>query len=192
MIDSTPSPIPEEAVQAFAREINHATHRVRSSDEAAPKVSVLLPTGVTARRVFVVGALVCMTDSAKDDTYRQEQIVNPTGELYIHAEESQSESTRMLREIDLPTYTAIVGSPRLSSDVHGTVYVSLHPEHLMRVDEAQRNQWLRETARRTLDRIEAFDHASSEEALLAQDQYGADIERYRQAAVMAQDMIGEA
>lgn len=191
MSDSMPAPIREEAVRAFVREINHATHTVRASDEAGPTASVLLPTGVTVRRVFVVGALAYTTEITEETTYRQGQIVNPTGILYIHAEEPQSEPARMLREIELPTYIAVVGAPRPTCRDNETEYVPLHPEHLMRVDEARRNWWVRETARRTLERIEIFDDAATEEAVLARNQYGTDIKPYRQAVVTARDAIGE-
>lgn len=190
MSDSTSSPIPEEAVRAFAREINHATHMVRTSDEASGTTSVLLPTGVTARYVFVVGGLVNTTVIIEEDIYRRGEMVNPTGALYIHVKESQSEPARMLREIDLPTYVGVLGIPQTSRDDE-TENVSLHLEHLMSVDKAGRNWWVRETARRTLKRIETFDDAGTEEAMLARDRYGTSLEPYLQAVVTARNVIGE-
>lgn len=191
MSEHTPPSSQEDALRAFAREINHATHTVRDTDGNCPTPTVLLPTGVTARRLFVVGALVDATGITETDTATQGRIINPTGILFIHPEDGQSKAAQILQEIDLPTYVGVVGSPRLSMNDDGTTYVSLQPEHLLRVDEARRNQWLRETARRTVERIEAFEERATEEAVLARTQYGPDIEPYRQAVDTARDVSGD-
>lgn len=58
------------------------------------------------------------------------------------------------------------------------------------MDKARRDQWLKETAQHTLNRIKVFDNGATREAMLARNQYGTDIKPYRQAVVTAREVIG--
>lgn len=183
------SPPREEAERAFAREINDATQTVSETDDASVPPSVLLPTGATTRAVFVVGPLVDVTTPGTEGDYVRGRLVNPTGMLYLQAGRFQPAVARMLGEIDLPVMVRAVGTPRTARDSADTETVFLHPDHLTLVDERVQSRWLSETARVTLERIEAFEAAANEHVALAREHYGADVERYREAVRTAKDVI---
>lgn len=182
----------EVAQRAFAREFNDATHTFQESDDDRAPVYALLPTGAKANRVFVVGTLTDTEDVGTDDEYWQGRVVDPTGTVFAYAGQYQPEVAGMLRDTDPPAFVAVVGKPRTYETDDGSVNVSLRPEHLTIVDEATRNRWVTETARRTLDRIERFDDATNEYAQMARDQYGDAVEPYRQAVIEAVESLDEA
>lgn len=175
----------EVAQRAFATEFNDATHTFRESDEERAPVYVLLPTGEKANRVFVVGTLTETEDVGSDEEYWQGRIVDPTGTFFVYAGQYQPEAAGMLRETDPPAFVAVVGKPRTYETDDGTTNVSLRPEHLSVVTEADRHQWVVETAERTLERLDAFDDPDNEYAELSRDQYGAMIGKYRETTINA-------
>ena len=48
---------------------------------------------------------------------------------------------------------AVVGKPNLYQTEDGNIIISLRAESIQRVDEATRNQWIMDTARRTHERL---------------------------------------
>jgi len=187
------APMREVAQRAFAREFNDATHTFRESDDDRAPVYVLLPTGAKANRVFVVGTLTETEDVGSDDEYWQGRIVDPNGDtFFVYAGQYQPEAAGMLRETEPPAFVGLVGKPRTYETDDGKVNVSLRPEHLTIVDEATRNRWVTETAKRTLERIDRFDDETNEYARMARDQYGDNIEQYRQAVLSAVESLDTA
>jgi RPA family protein len=73
----------EVAQRAFAEEFNDATYMFKESDDDRAPVYVLLPTGVKANRVFVVGTLTETEDVGSEDEYWQGRIVDPTGTFFL-------------------------------------------------------------------------------------------------------------
>lgn len=183
------APMREVAQRTFAREFNDATYTFRESDDDRAPVYALLPTGTKANRVFVVGTLTETEDVGSDDEYWQGRIVDPTGTVFVYAGQYQPEAAGMLRETDPPAFVAVVGKPRTYETDDGTTNVSLRPEHLTIVDEATRGRWVTETAERTLDRLAEFDDGANEYAHMAQEEYGGDIEIYRQTVIEAVESL---
>jgi hypothetical protein len=181
----------EVAQRAFATEFNDATYTFRESDEERAPVYVLLPTGEKANRVFVVGTLTETEDVGSDEEYWQGRIVDPTGTFFVYAGQYQPEAAGMLRETDTPAFVAVVGKPRTYETDDGTTNVSLRPEHLSVVTEADRHQWVVETAERTLERLDTFDDPGNEYAELSRDQYGAMIAKYRETTISALESLEE-
>lgn len=175
----------EVAQRAFAREFNDATYTFREADDDRAPVYVLLPTGVKANRVFVVGTLIETEDVGNEAEYWQGRLVDPTGTFFVYAGQYQPEAAGMLREIEPPAFVAGVGKPRTYEPDDGTVNVSLRPEHVTIVDEATRTRWVTETAERTLERIDALDGQGTEYARMAREQYGDAVAPYRQAVIEA-------
>ena len=184
-------PMREVAQRAFATEFNDATYTFRESDEERAPVYVLLPTGEKANRVFVVGTLTETEDVGSEEEYWQGRIVDPTGTFFVYAGQYQPEAAGMLRETDTPAFVAVVGKPRTYETDDGTTNVSLRPEHLSVVTEADRHQWVVETAERTLERLDTFDDPGNEYAELSRDQYGAMIAKYRETTISALESLEE-
>ncbi|MFB6085677.1 MAG: RPA family protein [Halodesulfurarchaeum sp.] len=185
------APMRETARRVFATELNDATFTFKESDDDRAPVYVLLPTGEQANRVFVVGTLTETEDVGKEQEYWQGRVVDPTGTVFVYAGQYQPEAAGALRELETPTYVAVVGKPRTYETDDGTINVSIRPESITVVDERTRSRWVTETAERTLDRLEALDSESNEYGIRAREEYDVDPGIYRDAVLEALEGLDE-
>jgi hypothetical protein len=181
----------ETARRVFATELNDATFTFKESDDDRAPVYVLLPTGEQANRVFVVGTLTETEDVGTEQEYWQGRVVDPTGTVFVYAGQYQPEAAGQLRELDTPTYVAVVGKPRTYETDDGTINVSIRPESITVVDEQTRSRWVTETAERTLDRLDALDSEANEYGVRAREEYDVDAGIYRDAVVEALESLDE-
>lgn len=145
------------ARRTFATEFNNATHFFKESDdEMAPRFA-LLPTGVRMNRTFVVGTVTEIDDVGNEQEYWQARIVDPTDTFYVYAGQYQPDAAAVLRELEPPAYVSVVGKPRSFETDDGDVRVTMRPESINVVDATVRNNWIVETANRTLDRINEYE-----------------------------------
>ena len=182
-------PTREVARRAFATEFNDAGYTFKESDDDRAPLYALLPTGARANRVFVVGTLMETEDVGDESEYWRGRIVDPTGTFFTYAGQYQPEAAAALRELETPTFVAIVGKPRTYETDEGDVRVSLRPESITVVDQATRDRWVVETAERTIERIGAFDPETSEYAMMAEEQYDLPVETYRDQAIAALESL---
>ncbi|MDD1761692.1 MAG: hypothetical protein LUQ59_05620, partial [Methanothrix sp.] len=104
-------------------------------------------------RVFVVGTLTEKDDIGGDTEYWRGRVVDPTGSILIYAGQYQPEAAQLLASMDAPSFVAVVGKTNLYRTDDGNIIISLRAESIQKVDEATRNQWIMDTARRTLERL---------------------------------------
>jgi len=193
------TPTREVARRVFAREFNDASYTFKESDDDRAPVYVLLPTGQRANRVFLVGTLTETEDVGEDSEYWQGRVVDPNGDTFcMYAGQYQPDAASMLRELEPPAYVAVVGKPRTYETDEGEVNVSVRPESISEVDEATRDRWVVEAAQRTLERIRRFTDADPEDPdideyiQMAHEEYGDDVEPYRQSVVGALESMEDA
>ncbi|MDS0282607.1 RPA family protein [Haloarcula onubensis] len=192
------TPTREVARRVFAREFNDASYTFKESDDERAPVYSLLPTGERANRVFLVGTLTETEDVGEDSEYWQGRVVDPNGDtFFMYAGQYQPDAASMLRELEPPAYVAVVGKPRTYETDDGDVNVSIRPESISEVDEATRDRWVVEAAERTLERIRRFTDADPESpdvdeyVAMAHEEYGDDVEPYRQSVVGALESMEE-
>ena len=186
---STPSR--EVARRAFASEFNDAGFTFTESDDERAPVYALLPTGESSNRVFFVGTLTEKEDVGEDSEYWRGRIVDPTGTFFVYAGQYQPEAASKLREMEPPAYVAVVGKPRTYETDDGTVRVSVRPESITEVDADTRDRWVAETARRTIERVAAFDDEGNEYARMAREEYDSDPQTYKAAALSALEELDD-
>jgi RPA family protein len=179
------APTREVARRVFATEFNDAHFTFKESDDERAPLYGLLPTGEATNRAFVVGTLTETEDVGDDSEYWRGRVVDPTGTFFVYAGQYQPDAASKLRELDTPTYVAVVGKPRTFETDDGSVNVSLRPESITVVDEDTRDRWVVETAERTMDRLSAFDEEGNEYAERAKQEYGEDVSPYRRAVLEA-------
>jgi hypothetical protein len=185
-------PTREVARRVFASEFNDASHTFSESDDERAPVYLLLPTGEKANRVFLVGTLTEKEDIGDDSEYWRGRIVDPTGTFFVYAGQYQPEAAAALRDIDAPSYVAIVGKPRTYEPEDGDgVIVSVRPESITEVDAATRDRWVVETAQRTLERVRAFDDGGNQYARMAEERYDLPADQYREEAIAALQSLDE-
>jgi hypothetical protein len=185
-------PTREVARRVFASEFNDASYTFSESDDERAPVYLLLPTGEKANRVFLVGTLTEKEDIGEDSEYWRGRIVDPTGTFFVYAGQYQPEAAAALRDLDAPSYVAIVGKPRTYEPEDGDgVIVSVRPESITEVDAGTRDRWVVETAQRTLERVRAFDDEGNQYARMASEHYGDAVDRYHEEAVTALSSLDE-
>ncbi|WP_042663972.1 RPA family protein [Haloferax sp. ATB1] len=191
-MSSNEIPTREVARRVFAQEFNDAGYTFKESDDERAPVYLLLPTGESANRVFLVGTLTEKEDVGEDNEYWRGRIVDPTGTFFVYAGQYQPEAASALRDLDAPAYVAVVGKPRTYETDDGSINVSVRPESITEVDAATRDRWVTETADKTLDRIAAFDDEGNEYARMAREHYDLDPEAYKRAAIAALESLEQA
>jgi hypothetical protein len=200
----------EVAKRIFAEELKSSNYSFRDGEDQhqyAPSY-LLTPTGAKCNRVFVVGTLTEKDDIGSDTEYWRGRVVDPTGSILIYAGQYQPEAAQILANMEAPSFVAVVGKPNLYQTDDGNIIISLRAESIQRVDENTRNQWIIDTARRTLERLDALKNsrpvpvssdfatadnvpASSSSSTPAQDtdralqHYHTDIEHFRQMVLRA-------
>jgi len=109
----------------------------------------------------------------------------------VYAGQYQPEAASKLRDLEPPAYVAVVGKPRTYETDDGTVRVSVRPESITEVDANTRDRWVAETAKRTIERVAAFDDEGNEYARMAREEYDFDPETYKAAALSALEDLDE-
>lgn len=196
----------EVAKRVFIEELKRSDHSFREGEEQnqyAPSY-LLTPTGAKCNRVFVVGTLTEKDNVGSETQYWKGRVVDPTGSISIYAGQYKPEAAQILADMDVPEFVAVVGKPNLFQTDDGNIIISLRIESIQKVDEATRNLWIMDTARRTSERLAVLKNAkpgpvSSEfatadkvpystplpDAERALEHYHTDIEHYRQMTLRA-------
>ena len=151
----------EVARRIYAEELKGSNYSFRDGEDQhqyAPQY-LLTPTGAKCNRVFMVGTLTEKDDIGGDTEYWRGRVVDPTGSILIYAGQYQPEAAQVLANMEVPAFVAVVGKPNLYQTEDGNIIISLRAESIQRVNEATRNQWIMDTARRTHERILAMTNA---------------------------------
>jgi RPA family protein len=196
----------EVARRVFAEELKSCNYSFRESEDQsqyAPQY-LLTPTGAKCNRVFMVGTLTEKDDIGGDTEYWRGRVVDPTGSILIYAGQYQPEAAQIMANMEAPAFVAVVGKPNLYQTEDGNIIISIRAEAIQRVNEATRNQWIMDTARRTHERLKALKNAGAvpvssgfstadkvsasspfQDFQRAMEHYQTDVEQYRQMVIRA-------
>ncbi len=166
----------EIARRVFAFELNKATHKIESGDRA---VQVLLPTGVSCNRVFIVGVLLDREETRPDSDFWKVRISDPTGVFRGFVGRFQPDALESLLKIEPPEIVAVVAKIRLFEGDTTTV-VTIRPEVIIPVEREVRDYWVIETAKHTLERINRMRKGGNELVELAWQVYEPDLDYYEE------------
>jgi hypothetical protein len=187
--------IREKAWRIFSGEYNDSSYKLKGEGDMAPSY-LITPLGAKVNRLFIIGVV---TEVEKISEMVRARVSDPTGTYTIYSGQYQPETTRILSEIEVPNYLAVVGKSRIYEPEEGVIYASVRPEIVKVVGPELRDYWILETCRRTKDRIEGMMEAMemdpfsikkmielgyeknlAEGIAKAIDQYGeVDLDRYR-------------
>ena len=147
----------EVAHRLFARELLDTTIAFdRDPDDAYAPQFVLTPTGAKVNRIFVVGTLTEKEDIGTDTENWRIRVSDPTGAFFMYAGMYQPDATRAVTDINVPEFVAVVGKVGVYTTEDGKVRTSVKPETITVVDAATRDRWVAETAKLTLERVDAL------------------------------------
>ncbi len=169
----------EVARRVFAKELMNSTYSMKDEREKSP-VYVLTPLGLKCNRVFVIGALTEKTEVGEEGGVWRVRIVDQTGTFVGYISRYQPDAFEAIAEIDTLTLVAVTAKVRLFEAGTRTL-VSLRPESINITDVESRDYWVVETARATIKRIREMERGETENARLAREIYGTDLDEYRKA-----------
>ena len=149
----------EVSWRVFAEE--YASSTMEHSGEGEKPVSyVVTPLGARVNRMLVVGVVTEVEEVGEEGRPRyRARMEDPTGTFYLSAGEYQPEAAVSLSKISPPAFAAVVGKSRAYSPEEGVTYLSIRPERIREVTGEARDNWVLETAKSTLVRIDAVEEA---------------------------------
>jgi len=167
----------EPARRVFAQELRESRLHFRETMEEKSPGFILLPTGVRANRVFIVGTLTEKERRGDQNLFYHARIADPTGTFFIMAGSYQPDAMQQIARIEPPAFVAVVGKPNVYESPSGAVLISVRAESITSVDAETRNLWILDTARSTLDRLDTL--GKDEDSRKALEHYHTDPSLYR-------------
>jgi hypothetical protein len=140
----------ERVEHLFAGELNRSDLVLAPAREGGHP-SILTPTGLSLRRLTIVGALTELDGNAGDFVHAR--VADPTGVFTLSSGWHRPEVTGALSRIEPPAFVAVTASPILPSRTPVSRIVLL-PEAVSEVDRFARDTWVITTAETTLGRLE--------------------------------------
>jgi len=134
----------------FAGEFNRSD-LLAASGGPQGQPSLLTPTGLSLRRLTIVGALTEVEGKSGDFVHAR--VADPTGAFTLRSGWHRPEVTGALARIEPPAFVAVTASPLLPSRSPAPRMVLL-PEAVAEVDRLARDTWVITTADMTLARLE--------------------------------------
>jgi len=157
----------ERAVRVFAAELQDAAghHFKKDPDSDRAPDYTLLPTGVLANRVLIIGTVTDITEY-EDNGFIRARVNDGYKNFDVNVSTKyQRDSAASLRDIDVPEMVAVVGKVKhWESNQTGEQNVEIQQvEEIHPVSLSDRNEWILATAVRTRERVREFHETSQEE-----------------------------
>ena len=163
----------EPARRVFAGELRECRFQFREGDDEKSPTFVLLPSGERCNRVFLVGTLTEKSRQGDQSIFYRGRVVDPTGTFFVMAGSYQPEAMQQLARIETPAFVAVIGKPSIYQTAEGAYLVSVRIESITIVDKDTRDLWVLDTARATLDRLDAMASGASKDAARLKEHYAA-------------------
>lgn len=162
----------EPARRVFAAELRECRYQFKDGEDEKSPTFVLLPSGERSNRIFIVGTLTEKTRQGEQNMFYRGRVVDPTGTFFIMAGSYQPEAMQQLAKIELPQFVAVIGKATIyQKDPASAPLVSVRIESINVVDKETRDLWVLDTAKHTLDRVEAYAKEPTPDILKAKEQY---------------------
>lgn len=178
----------EVAKRVFAFELSKSNYETSEGGERAPKY-ILTPTGEKCNRVFMIGVLLEKEEVSPDSNFWRIRISDPTGVVSGFVGRYQPEALESLLEIEPPEIVSIIAKLNLFKGETRS-FISVRPENINVSDRKNRDFWVIETAKRTLERIKRLKDGG-EDAKLALQIYSTDPREYLRMVRRAVEAVRE-
>jgi RPA family protein len=178
----------EVAKRVFAFELSQSSHETSEGGERAPKY-ILTPTGEKCNRVFMVGVLLEKEEVSPDSNFWRIRVSDPTGVVSGFVGRYQPEALESLLDIEPPEIVSIIAKLNLFKGETRN-FISIRPETINVSDRKNRDFWVIETAKRTLERIKRLKDGG-EDAKLALQIYNTDTKEYLRMVRKAVEAVRE-
>lgn len=143
----------ETAWRVFATELNSSTLEIKATEEKSPSY-VVSPLGAKMNRVLIAGVMTEKDNIGGDDEPMwKARIQDVSGSFFVNVGRFQPEASAAIADIEIPCFVAAVGRIRTYTTDDQRVFVSVRPEHIVKIDESIRNDWILDTAKSTWRRL---------------------------------------
>jgi len=198
--NNSAAPKRNEAVRTFASEYTEATTTFSESNADKAAQYSLLPTGVGANRVMMMGTLLEVSRTKSDRLCGT--IHDGTGSFKVYAGQFNQQACSKLKELEPDgnrtkleageyEHVMVIGKTN-SYESSGTWYVTVEPEVFIVSDKETRERWEAETAEKTLERIESFENDDAPRGKTARDHYDFDMSELRgDVEAVVEDLLPE-
>jgi RPA family protein len=168
----------QPAKRLFAAELNEAYYHFKETDEDRAPNYLLLPRGEKANRVMMGGTLMSVEDVSNEgnDPFWKAVIQDGTGEFRAFAGKYSPEAASVLQGVKQdesmpPAYVIVIGKTKeyRPEDDESEILINIRPETIAIVSEEQRNNFIKETAEHTINRLE---NETGEYVLQAEERHG--------------------
>ena len=143
----------ETAWRVFAAELNSSTLEIKATEEKMPSY-VVSPLGAKMNRVLIAGVMTEKENiGSPDEPMWKVRIQDVSGNYFVNVGRYQPEASAAMADLEAPCFVAAAGRVRTYTTDDQRAFVSVRPEHVVRIDEQTRNEWLLETAKSTWRRL---------------------------------------
>ena len=143
----------ETAWRVFATELNSSTLEIKATEEKMPSY-IVSPLGAKINRVLIAGVMTEKENVGSDDEPMwKARIQDVSGSFYINVGRFQPEASAAIADLEVPCFVAAVGRVRTYTTDDQRVFISVRPEHIIKIEESVRNDWILETAKSTWKRL---------------------------------------
>ena len=143
----------ETAFRLFSRELNSSVESKKGTEEMSPSY-VISPLGTMINRVMIAGVLTEIENAGtEEEPMWRGKVQDVAGNFFISVGKFQQEASASMANLEAPCYVSIIGKVRTYTTNDGRTFVSVRPEHIVRIDENEYFAWLLETARSLWNRL---------------------------------------
>ncbi len=143
----------ETAWRVFATELNSSTLEIKATEEKMPSY-IVSPLGAKINRVLIAGVMTEKENvGSEEEPMWRGRIQDVSGSFFINVGKFQPEASAAIADMEAPCFVAAVGRVRSYTTDDGRVFITVRPEHIIKIDEKIRNEWILETAKSTWKRL---------------------------------------
>lgn len=143
----------ETAWRVFATELNSSTLEIKATEEKMPSY-IVSPLGAKINRVLISGVLTEKENvGSEEEPMWRGRVQDVSGSFFINVGKFQPEASAAIADLEAPCFIAAVGRVRAYTTDDGRTFITVRPEHIAKIDEKIRNDWVLETAKSTWKRL---------------------------------------
>ncbi len=143
----------ETAYRVFSKELNSSVISKMGTEEMSPSY-VITPLGTMINRVLISGVLTEIENAGSEDELMwRGKVQDVAGNFFISVGKFQQEASASMANLEAPCYVSMIGKVRTYTTNDDRTFVSVRPEHIVRIEENDYFAWLLETAKSVWSRL---------------------------------------
>lgn len=143
----------ETAYRVFSKELNSSIVSKKGTEEMSPSY-VITPLGTMINRVLIAGVLTEIENAgSEEEPMWRGKVQDVAGNFFISVGKFQQEASASMANLEAPCYVSMIGKVRTYTTNDDRTFVSVRPEHIVKIEENDYFAWLLETARSVWSRL---------------------------------------